>query len=208
MNRPTEFSNPERLDAPQPSAPVIDAVPPPEAPQGAAPAAYSPTMVVPDSRRKSPLLAMILSSLPGVGQVYVGYYQLGFVHAIVFAVVVAMLASESLGGLTPVVAIFMAFFWLYNVIDAGRRASLYNLALAGGEPIHLPDGFEMPKFGGSLTGGVLLLAVGLLLLLNLQFGMSLEWIQDWWPAGLMIVGAYLVVQAVRERSAAKEASEL
>jgi len=38
-----------------------------------------------DTRRKSPAIAAILSMMPGLGQVYVGYYQRGFVHAVVVA---------------------------------------------------------------------------------------------------------------------------
>ena len=36
-----------------------------------------------DARYKSPMLAGFLSVMPGLGQVYVGYYQVGFVHAII-----------------------------------------------------------------------------------------------------------------------------
>lgn len=206
MNQIADIPAPESTTGPThpvPEPPHVPAARQSAAPQGAAEVPYSPTLVAPDPRRKSPLLAMILSALPGVGQVYIGYYQQGFMNAVIFAVLVATLATEQLEGFTPVVAIFMAFFWLYNVIDAGRRATLYNLALAGGEPVQLPDEFEMPGLGGSLTGGALLLFVGFLLLLRLRFDVSMAWLQEWWPAGLMIVGAYLVIQAVRERSASK-----
>jgi len=203
MNRPTEIPTQKPAAALHEAASDPQPLPLPAPPR----APYSPTMVAPDPRRKSPLLAMVLSFLPGVGQVYVGYYQQGFMHAIVFAVLVAVLSADrQLGSFTPTVAIFMAFFFLFNVIDAGRRATLYNLALAGGEPVHLPSEFKMPGLGGSLAGGALLLVVGFLLLLKLQFGVSLDWIRQWWPAGLMMIGAYLMVQAVRERRAAKTAA--
>ena len=38
-----------------------------------------------DPRSKSPALAAILSMMPGLGQVYIGYYQRGFVHILVIA---------------------------------------------------------------------------------------------------------------------------
>ncbi len=153
-----------------------------------------------DSRRKSPFLASVLSAMPGVGQVYVGYYQRGFIHAIVFAVCVSILASDSTGPLTPLFAIFMAFFWLYNVVDAGRRAALYNYALEGGTAMELPDDFQFAGLRGSVVGGAALVVVGSVLLANTRFGMSLEWIEYWWPAAIIGFGAYLVYRAVKEKA--------
>src|SRR2546422_5711021 len=88
-----------------------------------------------DTRSKSPALAAVLSMMPGLGQVSVGYYQRGFVHAAVVATLVTILASGTLDRLNPLFALFMSFFWLYNIIDAARRASLYNDALAGNPSI-------------------------------------------------------------------------
>ena len=68
--------------------------------------------------------------MPGLGQVYVGYYTRGFVHAIVVASIITVLNLEVLE-LEPLFAMFLAFFWLYNIIDAGRRAAMYNHVLAG-----------------------------------------------------------------------------
>ena len=52
-----------------------------------------------DHRRKSPLLAAILSVFPGVGQLYIGYYVRGFVIAAAFLVTMAVAVSldEPLG---------------------------------------------------------------------------------------------------------------
>ncbi len=153
-----------------------------------------------DSRRKSPFLACVLSAMPGLGQVYVGYYQRGFVHMAVFALVV-MLLAQNLGPLIPLAGIFLAFFWLYNVIDAGRRAVLYNEALDGRTDIELPQDFKTAAFGGSVVGGVVVALVGFILLLNTRFGFSLDWIEEWWPVALIAFGAYLVYKAKGEPSA-------
>src|SRR5580765_3468184 len=84
-----------------------------------------------DTRSKSPALAAILSMMPGLRQVYVGYYQRGFVHAAVVASLITILSSNTVERLSPLFGLFLTFFWLYNIIDAARRASLYNDALAG-----------------------------------------------------------------------------
>ena len=108
--------------------------------------------------RKSPVLAGLLSLLPGGGQIYVGYYKLGFIHNFVFGATVAFLAAneDTLDALAPALGIFLAFFMVYNVVDASRRATFYNLALDGVEGIALPDvnmdvSFPIPNVGGSVA---------------------------------------------------------
>ena len=110
--------------------------------------------VAPQRQRKSPLLACLLSMLPGIGQVYVGHYKLGFLHNIVFASTIMILSME-IEAIVPLFGIFLAFFFVYNIVDAGRRAALYNLALEGVEGIELPQEMDvkLPSFGGSLAGG-------------------------------------------------------
>ncbi len=152
-----------------------------------------------DPRAKSPALAAVLSAFPGLGQVYVGYYQRGFINALVIAGLITLLASGQFGTLIPLIALFMSFYWLYNIIDAARRATFYNEALLGRSVIDPPREFEKPGRRGSIAGGVSLFVAGTLLLMNTRFGMSLVWIEDWWPAGLMLFGAYLVYRAVQER---------
>lgn len=148
-----------------------------------------------DPRRKSPFLALVLSAMPGLGQIYVGYYQRGFINAFVVATLIALLAVD-LGPLTPLAGVFLAFFWLYNIVDASRRAMLYNEALAGRTGIELPEDFKTPGLQGSIPGGLAVIAVGGVLLSNTVFGMSLEWVRVWWPAALIVFGVYLVARSV------------
>ena len=155
---------------------------------------------VPRLHRKSPFLAGVLSLMPGIGQVYVGYYKLGFIHIAVFATIIALLASPSFSALSPALGIFLGFFVIYTIVDACRRATLYNLALDGVRGIDLPDMNGLPpKLQGSVAGGVALIAVGVLLLSNTLFGFSLDWLESWWPLGLVGLGAWLVVKARQER---------
>jgi hypothetical protein len=148
-------------------------------------------------RSKSVVLACVLSLMPGLGQIYVGYYQRGFVHVFAFAAIIALLASGDLHDLAPFLGISLGFLYLYNIVDAGRRASLYNLALQGLGPETLPD--ELSRGRGSLAGGVILIGAGVLLLAHLRFDMSLYWLEEWWPLALIGFGAYLTLQAMRER---------
>ena len=156
--------------------------------------------VAQDPRAKSPALACFLSIMPGLGQVYTGYYVRGFVFAITVASIITILAGTRVSNFVPFLAIFMAFFWLHNIIDAGRRAAFYNRMLAGGTNADefLPE-MKMPGVGGSIFAGIGLIVVGLIALTYTKFDMSLAWIEDWWPVVPILIGVYLVGLAVRDR---------
>jgi len=148
-----------------------------------------------DPRKKSPLIAAILSAMPGLGQIYVGYYQQGFIHIAAIAGMIALIATDSIArDLQGPLGFVIAFTWLYNVIDAARRASLYNQALSGLRPMDLPEDAKGPRRMGSLGGGVVLIGAGLILFGHTMFNMSLAWVADWWPMALVGLGAWLVYQ--------------
>ena len=54
-------------------------------------------------------------------------------------------------------------------------------------------------WGGSIAGGVILIAAGFILLLHTRFGVSLDWLEYWWPVAPMLFGAYLVFKAIQEK---------
>ena len=142
---------------------------------------------------KSPLLACLLSLMPGLGQVYIGYYQRGFAHVAIFALLILAL-NNGAGDLAPMFGVFMAFFVVYNIIDAGRRASLYNQAVDGFDGIDMPSDIRMPT-SGSMGWGVALVVFGILLLLNTRFDVSMAWMEDWWPAAGILLGGYLIYKS-------------
>jgi hypothetical protein len=198
-------SFPEERAAPSPHGADAAEAGAPQTPHpwpGSAPAT-GPSSVPPtwprgqDPRQKSVALAVLLSAMPGLGHIYLGYYQLGFLHAGIFASLVSIL-SMGAGGLEPLFGISLGFFALYNFVDAGRRAALYNQALAAaGE---LPP-IELPANRGSIVGGLLLVGVGVLFLMHTRFGYDPEWIEEWWPLGLIGLGVYLFLKDVQSRRA-------
>ena len=190
---------------PGPAAATSAAPPPPPVGQ-AVPAGMQGAM--PRLQRKSPFLAGLLSLMPGIGQIYVGYYALGFIHIAVFVTTIFLLVRMSanpFSAVSPALGVFLGFFVVYNIVDATRRALLYNLALDGVQGIRLPDmNASLPKFQfqGSVPGGAALIALGVVLLSNTLFGFSLDWLASWWPLGLVGLGAWLVAKAREERRAA------
>jgi hypothetical protein len=159
-----------------------------------------------DPRRKSPVLALVLSLMPGVGQIYVGYYQQGFTNALVVASIIAFLNARISDGAEPLFGIFLAFFWLYNVVDAWRRATFYNNVLAGIGPATLPDDFAVTSGRGTLAGGVALVLVGVIALSHTLFGVPLDWLEKWWPLALVGVGAWLIYPSIAGKKATDTAA--
>ena len=159
----------------------------------------------PDPRYRSPFLAAFLSLVPGLGQIYVGYYNRGFVNPLVVGGIISLLvlSADEPGPpfWFPLAIMFLVFFWLYNIIDAFRRAVMYNLALDGVENIQLPDDLSAPSLGGSLFGGIVLVLVGGSILLHTRFGLPIDFFEQWWPIAPIALGAYLIVRDRMDRQA-------
>lgn len=155
-----------------------------------------------DPRRKNPFYAGLLSLMPGLGQVYVGYYRRGFTNVLTAGSILSILVWTN-GDMpfVPAGIIFLIFFELYNIIDASWRATLYNLSLDGIEQITLPDELSDGGFdgiSGSYLGGGALLLFGIIALSNTLFGLSLIWLESWWPVLPLGLGCYLVYKAYQD----------
>ncbi len=152
----------------------------------------------PNFNRKSPLVAALLSCMPGLGQVYVGYYMPGFINITVAAGMIGILASSMGDGVKTFVGVLIGFFWLYQMIDANRRAHHYNRIMAGLGGEDVPDGVSIPTAKGSTLGGAVLVIIGTLFIMDLNFGISLEWVGNWWPLFLVLGGVYLILKARKD----------
>ncbi len=173
--------------------------PPPHAPYPprTEPQSYQSSQWSQDLRRKSPILAGLLSLLPGLGQIYVGYYQQGFINLVIIGSTISLMQGR-LGDLMPLAGLFLAFYWLFNIIDASRRAMFYNEVMAGADPGEFPENFSMPGGQGTLVGGIVLIVLGVIALSHTLFNLPLDWLEDWWPAALVIGGVLLLLQSMRK----------
>jgi hypothetical protein len=145
---------------------------------------------------KNPLLAGFLSFFPGIGHVYCGLYQRGITLFVLVALTIRAAERHEVFGFA------IAFLWIFNIIDAWRQASLLQLGATEepGEPQTPP----LTKGLGSLLLGALLFTVGLIALLEIQFGFDLDWLFDYWPLLLMAFGAWIAVTALRDLLKSKE----
>jgi hypothetical protein len=142
---------------------------------------------------KNPLLAGGLSLFPGLGNVYNGLYMRGITF---FLVIAAMIGIVNRGH--DLFGFAIAFFWLFNVIDAYRQATLINYGYA--QDLGLLDMPKHPRASqGGLFAGILLSLVGLTAIADRYLAIRLEWIFDLWPFALVAIGVWLIVSTIRDR---------
>jgi len=167
--------------APPAATPAWAPPPPP-------PVAFGPAPAQPPYPRwaKSPGTAGALGMMPGLGHLYLGLYQRAAIFFGVFVLLVT-LAERSHG---PFPGLFFPFLFAFSILDAVRQAKAIN---ATGAPEPGLIGGEKPvKVSGSLTAGILLILVGGFLLLNRFVTIDLSFLNDWWPALLVVFGAWQV----------------
>jgi hypothetical protein len=151
--------------------------------------------------RKNPVLAAFLSLLPGIGNVYNGLYMRGITF---FLVIVSLMAIAAEGH--PFFGFAVAFFWLFNVIDAFRQATLINYGYA--QDLGLLDMPRVPPVGqGGILAGVLLILIGGVALAERYLDVSLQWLFDLWPFALVVAGGWLVVASARDRRQSRRSEE-
>ena len=181
-----EFQNPAASapPPPPPAAPPVVAVPP----------AAPPTVIV---ERKSPGLAGFLSCFPGLGHIYLGLYQRGFIIGGAFVLLIA-LTSHGNGG--EFFGPLIAFIWFFGIIDAVRQAKAINRGqimesgFAGAESLKAPSG------AGSLLWGVILVGLGSLWLIDRYFEIDWSFMDTWGaPGAFILLGLILIVGHIRKR---------
>lgn len=146
------------------------------------------TPIAPDPP-KSPLLALLLSVFPGLGQVYNGQPAKALIFF--FGWVAAIYGTAQISPFP--FAFLIPFVYFYNLVDAWRSATFINQRVMGGQPAPEEETFESPWWGASL------LAVGLLLLLNNLGWLRLSAAAQWWPLIMVVAGGVFVWASLKRR---------
>ena len=173
-----------------PQAPPPSFAPPaaPPASPSAPPVAYGPTArpVLPPGA-KNPGAAGVLGIIPGLGHLYLGLYQRG---AILFGIWVLLISLTGHRHQGPFPGILIPFWMVFSIIDAVQQTRAIN---ATGAPMPGILGEEKPiRVSGSLTVGILLVLIGAFLLVNNFVTIDLSFLNDWWPALLVLFGAWQI----------------
>jgi uncharacterized membrane protein HdeD (DUF308 family) len=103
----------------------------------------------------------------------------------------------------PFPGILIPFWMVFSIIDATQQARAIN---ATGAPMPGILGEDKPvKVSGSLTAGILLVLIGGFLLLNNFVTIDLSFLNDWWPALLILFGAWQIFSYWRAKQNATKA---
>lgn len=156
-------------------------------------------------RNCSPGIAFLLGMIPGVGAVYNGQYAKGLVHVVIVGLLISILSSGSASGLEPLFGLMLACFWFYMAFEAYHTARKRH----EGQPVDEFSGLVSPRDRNPRfpAGPVLLIALGLLFLLNNLEILELRRMLRYWPVLLIALGVYLLflrVTAQDSRSARQD----
>jgi Domain of unknown function (DUF5668) len=143
--------------------------------------------------RTSPGLAFILGFIPGVGAIYNGQYLKGLVHALIFGLLVTI-TSNSPGPAEPLIGILLSAFVFYMPFEAYHTAKKRE---AGIEPDEWSSILPRNRYSGRAPiGPIVLIAIGVLYLLNTLELVNFRQIGRFWPVILIAVGAYMLYSRV------------
>lgn len=132
----------------------------------------------------------------GVGAVYTGQYAKGLAHLAIFALLVAGANASDSGHsemLGVICGLGIAFFYVYQIIDAVRSARAIQTA----QPVPDPFGLAATFGGGAKIetskipmGAIVLILIGVLFLLH-TMGLTEFGLDRFWPLILIGLGVWL-----------------
>jgi hypothetical protein len=171
--------------------PVYAAQPAAGTPTGAGPANpyIQPAAPLVPPGTPSPALAFLLGWIPGVGAIYNGQYIKGLVHAVIFGLLVSLISSAE-GGAQPLLGITMAAFIFYMPFEAYHTAKRRQMGLPVDEWSSLTG---TGRFSNRAPlGPILLIAIGVLFLLDTLHLLEFREIARFWPVLLIVIGVYML----------------
>ena len=177
-----------RLEQTAPPAPGF--VPPQQMVYPPAAAPFAPAR---PSSGPNPAVAGILAGFfPfGVGAVYTGQYAKGLAHLLIF--VMLIFGADHAGRWDFVFGLGIAFFYVYQIIDAVRTAKALQEGLPAPDPLGLGQTFSMgEKFdaGKVPIGAVVLIVLGVLFLLH-TMGIMEYGLDRFWPMLLILLSGWM-----------------
>ena len=165
----------------------------------------APPPIVPSSG-PNPALAGILSGFfPfGVGAVYCGQYAKGLAHLVIFTLLVWGESVVDNAGLNTILGLGIAFFYVWQIIDAVRTAKAIQKGEPAPDPLGLAQAFgaepaqpmqaitatETPAQARIPTAAVVLIGLGILFLLQTAGVFSFGW-DRLWPFFLIGLGIWM-----------------
>jgi TM2 domain-containing membrane protein YozV len=149
---------------------------------------------------KSPAVAGILTFFfPfGAGAFYNSQPIKGFIYLLTLAALVTM---QHVGDAQPFLGILLGGFYFYQIIESIQTSKSINRRALTGEDVEEVKE-ELPEFvkTGSVFWGIILLALGgILLLANFDI-ISYDTVFDFWPLVIIVIGVKLVADYVTKKN--------
>ena len=160
---------------------------------GAPATAAAPPPLVPARRVSSPGVAFFLGLFPGLGAVYNGEYNKALIHIVVFAAIIVGLSSDPGDGGALTLSLLLAGFVLYMAFDAMRTAKARSLGESTADPL---EAWSKNR----PVGPIILIALGVLFLLNNFDWFPFHFIWRLWPLILIGVGILLFRNRLNDRA--------
>jgi hypothetical protein len=127
----------------------------------------------------------------GVGAVYCSQYAKGLAHLLIFALLI--FGADHAHSWDALFGLGLAFFYVYQIIDAVRTAHALQAGQPAPDPMGLGQAFSMgEKFdsGKVPVGAVVLIGLGVLFLLH-TMGIMEYGFERFWPLILVFLGAWM-----------------
>jgi hypothetical protein len=162
--------------------------PPPDSPWTLPPSSQAP----PNAGRPpsaSPGLAFILGLIPGVGAIYNGQYAKGFIHVVIFGLLISM-ASNGTHDLEPLFGMLIPAWIFYMAFEAYHTAKRRVL----GQQVDELSSLFATRPSGAPIGPVVLIGTGVLFLLNNLGLLRFSQVMRFWPLLLIGLGVYKLLQ--------------
>lgn len=138
----------------------------------------------------SPGLAFVLGLIPGVGAIYNGQYGKGIVHVVVLGLLISIHNSNAAGDLEPLFGMMIAAWFFYMALEAYHTA---KKRLAGERVDEFSGLLQVERHRGNLpVGPIVLIALGVVFLLNTLGFWSIDRLLRFWPVILIAAGVYML----------------
>ena len=137
----------------------------------------------------SPGVAFVLGLIPGVGAIYNGQYAKGLIHVFIVGMLITLVSGNDVSGFEPLFGMLIPAFFAYMAFEAYHTAKQRRLGLPVDEFSSL-----VPGRGGSRfpVAPILLIALGVVFLLNNLELLELRRMLRFWPVMLIALGLYML----------------
>ena len=135
----------------------------------------------------SPGLAFLLGLIPGVGAIYNGQYLKGFIHVAILGVLISIISASD-GNAAPFWGLLIAAWYLYMPFEAYHTAKKRQAGIVVDEWSSLLPGSFAPSGVRRPVGPMILIAIGVLFLLDNLRIIRIGDLLRFWPLILIVVG--------------------